>query len=267
MKEMIKSLINGCLSPLQLEVRHIERPKVDSRKHLALIEETIGCYRELGFAPLPPSPRRAELMARLTGTNVSEAIYVLEHLRRALKVPGDICEFGVAAGATSALMANEIQDTDRKLWLFDSFQGLPRPTEKDVLIDDILGVGSMEAYEGRMAFPIEEVRGRLRELNFPPARTMIVPGFIEKTIHSTALPAQVAFAYIDFDFYEPILIALNFLHETMPVGGHLIVDDYGCFSAGAQTAVDEFLAAHAGAYSAIKPYPFAGQFLCIEKTA
>ena len=179
---------------------------------MALIEETIGCYRELGFAPLPHSPRRAELMARLTGTNVSEAIYVLEHLHQALHVPGDICEFGVAAGATSALLAHEILPTGRKLWLFDSFEGLPKPTEKDVLIDDIHGVGSMEAYAGRMAFPIEEVRGRLQELNFPAARTMIVPGVIEKPIHSAALPDQVAFAYIDFDFYEPILIARHVLH-------------------------------------------------------
>jgi O-methyltransferase len=39
--------------------------------------------------------------------------------------------------ATSALLANEIRSTERTLWLFDSFKGLGKPSEKDLLIDDI----------------------------------------------------------------------------------------------------------------------------------
>ena len=71
---------------------------------------------------------------------------------------GDICEFGVAQGTTSALMSNEIKGLkERNLWLFDSFEGLPMPTEKDQLKDDIFSLGSIEAYKGTMACGIDQV--------------------------------------------------------------------------------------------------------------
>ena len=63
----------------------------------------------------------------LIGTTIGEAIYVIQNLHEGLRVSGDVCEFGVAQGATSRLLASEIMSTDRKLWLFDSFEGLPAP--------------------------------------------------------------------------------------------------------------------------------------------
>ncbi len=73
------------------------------------------------------------------------------HLNRALGLDGDVCEFGVAQGATSALIANEIRGTEKDLWLFDSFEGLPKPTDHDILIDDIFNLGSIDRYQGTMA--------------------------------------------------------------------------------------------------------------------
>jgi len=87
-------------------------------------------------------------MVQLMGTQLSEALHVVAHLNRTLHLEGDVCEFGVAQGATSALIANEIRETNKKLWLFDSFEGLPRPTEQDILIDDIFNLGSIEKYQG-----------------------------------------------------------------------------------------------------------------------
>jgi hypothetical protein len=34
---------------------------------------------------------------------------------------------------------------------------------------------------------------------------------------------------------------MNFVHERMPIGGIMVVDDYDWFSMGAKTAVDEFI--------------------------
>lgn len=267
MKAFFKKIINGALRPFDLEIRHFESLRVDAKKYCRAIEELLGCYAQLGVVELPPSDRRIELMARLHGTQLSEAVYLLKYLHDSLAIEGDLCEFGVAAGATSALMANEVRDTGKCLWLFDSFQGLPKPTEKDVLIDDILGIGTIEQYEGRMAFGEWEVRDRLKAIAFPLSRVNIVPGFIEKTIHSPRLPAKVAFAYVDFDFYEPIRIALEYLDRCMPAGGHVMVDDYGFFSAGAQAAVDEFTTAREDRYERLLPYPFAGHFIVLRKRA
>ncbi len=55
------------------------------------------------------------------------------------------------------------------------------------------------------------------------------------------MPEKVSFAYVDFDFYEPIMIALNFLDKVTTSGAMIIVDDYDYFSTDSKIAVDEFV--------------------------
>jgi hypothetical protein len=108
---------------------------------------------------------------------------------------------------------------------------------------------------------------RLGVVGFPRDRTMIVPGFIEETSKREPLPKTVCFAYVDFDFYEPIQVALDFLAPRMPVGGTIVVDDYGFFSSGAKTAADEFVAKMGGKYSLMVPPKFAGHFCTLRKAS
>ena len=46
-------------------------------------------------------------------------------------LPGAIVECGVLDGGTAALMASETAKSGREVHLFDSWQGLPKTTEKD----------------------------------------------------------------------------------------------------------------------------------------
>lgn len=196
---------------------------------------------ELGN-PINENEIRVKLLARLLGTQPSEAYFIVNALAQTKAVSGDVCEFGVAQGETSALIANEIQSSDKALHLFDSFEGLPKPTEKDQLKDDIFQLGNMAAYTGTMSCPEEMVRTRLSTIAFPKQRFIIHKGFIDQVLrYDSNLPKKVSFAYVDFDLYEPIKIALNFLHKTTSTGAIIIVDDYDFFSTGAKTAVDEFL--------------------------
>lgn len=227
--------------------------------------EVDGCFRQLIFPDLPARQDRARLLANLQGTGLCEAMWLLRHLHQSLSVAGDLCEFGVAQGATSALLANEIRDTPKALWLFDSFQGLPKPTPEDTLLDDIYSLGAMERYAGQMAEAPAQVLGRLRDINFPLARTRVVAGFIEATVQQAGLPDSVCFAYVDFDFYAPIKTALEFLDTRLTVGGYVIVDDYGHFSTGARTAVDEFVAARPGRWTLTLPPDFAGHFAILKR--
>jgi hypothetical protein len=177
-------------------------------------------------------------------TKFGTGFYLIDYLRKSLLLEGDVCEFGVGQGAISALLAHDIQDTDRNLWLFDSFQGFAEPSQKDILLNDVLGLGSAEAYKGMMSFPEEMIRTKLSDIQFPPARLRIVPGFIEETVRGPLLPEKVCFAYVDFDFYEPIRTALNFLDSVIVPGGYIVVDDYNFFSQGAKAAADEFVEYH-----------------------
>jgi hypothetical protein len=235
------------------------------RKDVIEIEEL---YRSFVFPDLPHDPGRAEILHNLHGTTVGEGVHIVHYLHRALLVGGDVCEFGCNEGATSRLLANEIlPHPDRRLWLFDSFEGLPAPGEKDRLIDDIAGTGSMAAYQGDMRAHEDQVRDKLALVPFPPQRTRIVKGWIDKTLATADVPGEVAFAYVDFDFYDPIRLALEFLDRTMPAGGFAVVDDYGFFSEGAQLAVDEFVAARSMRWRRLMPHPAAGKFCILERHA
>jgi O-methyltransferase len=225
-------------------------------------------YRRFLFTDLPEREGRARDLSDLIGTTVSEAIYVIKNLHDGLKVPGDICEFGVAQGATSKVLASEIMPfKERKFWLFDSFEGLPAPTKEDVLIHDIFKLGSMDKYKGTMASPEGLVLGKLEAINFPRERIVVKKGWVKDSIKNGELPQQVAFAYVDFDFYDPIKDALEFLDSRMPAGGRIVVDDYGFFSEGAQLAVDQFVAAMGDRYKFEMPLPFAGHFCILSKVA
>jgi O-methyltransferase len=245
------------------EWRHVRTMRNVHRNDVIEIEEL---YRTFVLPELPRDEKRAEILHNLHGTTVGEASYIVYYLNRSLRQKGDVCEFGCNEGATSRLLANEISnDASRALWLFDSFEGLPAPAMQDRLIDDISGLGSMDRYQGTMRAREEQVRDKLRLVPFPASRTHIVKGRIDKTLTLPSVPAQVAFAYIDFDFYEPIKLALAFVDRKMPPGGAMVVDDYGFFSEGAQIAVDEFVAASEGRYVMHLPIAAAGKFCMLEK--
>lgn len=265
MKKALGRFINALLKRVGLRLSRVNEQKIDIQKYVNLIKEMEGMFSELVFPELPPCGHRAELATKLLGTSASEAMYILEFLNNSLKLEGDVCEFGVAQGATSALLANEIRTTPKNLWLFDSFKGLPKPSEKDLLIDDIFNLGSIERYEGTMCCQVDEVKSRLKEISFPFSRVKIIPGFIEETINYANLPSKVCFAYVDFDLYNPTSIVLKFLDKHLSAGGFVVVDDYGHFSSGVKAAVDELIEDNLDNYEIILPYKFAGHFCILRK--
>jgi hypothetical protein len=248
--------------------RIITRTEEESiaQRQQALIRELYWA-NALRLSPaLSDRPGRIELLEALRGTEVSEAVALVHALQGALDGPGDVCEFGVAQGATSALIANEIRDTDRTLWLYDSFRGLSEPDAKDKLIDDIFGLGSMDRYAATMAYPVDAVLGRLADVGFPTERTRIVEGFLTADLAAEQLPEVLAFAYLDFDLYEPIGVGLDLLHGRCRAGSVIMVDDYGFFSSGPKTAVAEFLVAHPDAYELEEAHPGVGHFCLLRRT-
>jgi O-methyltransferase len=231
----------------------------------ALTELSAAYNRFVFITDLPPDKESLRLLSESMFTRFGAGLYLIQYLHQSLSLNGDVCEFGVGQGVISSLFAHEIKNTDRNLWLFDSFEGFAKPSDKDVLIGDILNLGSVEAYEGKLSFPEYLVRTRLSDMHFPPERTRIVRGFIEKTIHGPDLPKTVCFAYVDFDFYEPIRTALNFLDTVLVPGGIMIVDDYGCFSEGVKIAADDFYASRKDRYTMTFPEKTSEHFCILQR--
>lgn len=258
------------LSSAGFELTRLTESRVRYENFANLCRSYEQLLRESGEA-LPDREARFRLMGRLLGTPPGEAYSIVRALAASEGLAGDVCEFGVAQGETSALIANEIVDGEKTLHLFDSFQGLPAPTEKDTLKDDIFGLGAMGAYAGRMSCPEDMVRGRLAAIGFPPHRYVLHKGFIDTVLQrAEALPQAVSFAYVDFDFYEPTRLTLEFLDQVLTDGAKIIVDDYDFFSTGAKAAVDEFVAARRGtegAYHCDVPDTRCGHFAVLRRAS
>jgi O-methyltransferase len=155
-------------------------------------------------------------------------------LRQALHIHGDIWECGVYKGGTAAMMAAVLRDQphlEKKLFLFDTFQGMPA-------VDSGKDLHQKGDFHDTSA---EAVRSYVGGDVFCILRQGLIPDTF-KGLES----ATVAFAHIDVDLYRSIPDSLNFIWPRLARGGFLVFDDYGFPSCpGARAAVDEFFAAEA----------------------
>ena len=163
------------------------------------------------------------------------------------RVPGAIVECGVWRGGSMLAVALTLLakgDTDRDLYLFDTFTAMPEPGPDDV---DVHGRPVSEYLDEMMAhpyfsyLPLEEVQRVVLGSGYPAERVHFVQGLVEDTIPDQA-PATIALCRLDTDFYASTAHEMAHLFPRISPGGVLIVDDYGEFQ-GARKAVDEHLAA------------------------
>lgn len=165
-------------------------------------------------------------------------------------VPGEIVECGVWRGGSMAAIARTLNhhNTERELWLFDTFEGMSPPTDVDV---DFLG-NTAEALLDSQDRDNEEsvwccstlstVREAMEATCYPPQKIRYVVGKVEETLNGD-LPESIALLRLDTDWYESTKIELEMLFPRLVPGGVLIVDDYGHWE-GCRRAVDEYLSGH-----------------------
>ena len=135
-------------------------------------------------------------------------------------------------------------DTDRRLWLYDTFEGMSEPTEEDVDFmgqpaDRLLGEQDRLQSDSIWCFsPLEQVRSVMQETGYPESKVNFVQGKVEDTLPQTK-PESIALLRLDTDWYESTRCELEHLFPRMVDGAVLIVDDYGHWE-GCRRAVDEY---------------------------
>jgi O-methyltransferase len=271
-KKQVKKTINSLLKPFNYRMtmkglQHflVEEHETTKKLYHNTIEQIQGYYSTFIDEHYKFSPKRNKLLQNLLGTEISEALHIVTALRETSILNGDVCEFGVAQGRTSALICNEIIRSSKKIWFFDSFAGLSVPTIEDELIDDVANLGTMEAYAGSMASPESMLRESISKVDFPLDRVRILRGFIDDTLQKGDLPISVSFAFVDFDLYAPIRDTLFFLNEVINEGGIIIVDDYDFLSSGVKKAVDEFYFNNISRFTLIVPSKYLGNFAILKR--
>ena len=163
------------------------------------------------------------------------------------EIPGDIVECGVWRGGSMMAIALTLQRLgvrDRDLYLFDTFTGMPRPT------DPVIARGGMRAQDewgqterehGNLwAYAAAEgVEQALRSTGYDDRHVHLVKGLVEETIPDRA-PGQISVLRLDTDWYESTRHELVHLFPRLAAGGVLILDDYGYWD-GVRKATDEYL--------------------------
>jgi O-methyltransferase len=148
-------------------------------------------------------------------------------------VPGDLVECGTAKGGSAALLALSLRrlKAARKVYIFDTFEGLPPPTPEDPDYNKAL------PYEGQCRGELKDVQKlfeKLGVLNY----AVFVKGRFQDTLPVTQLP-PISLLHLDGDWYDSTMVCLEHLWDRVSPGGIVQIDDYGAWE-GCRKAVDEF---------------------------
>jgi O-methyltransferase len=190
--------------------------------------------------------RRVGEYTMTTPPRVYALVHAVEYVV-ARGVPGAIVECGVWRGGSmmaAALTLLRLGVTDRELYLYDTFAGMPPPSEVDTTrsgerATDLLAEHAEDEDSHIWAIAsLADVRAAVLSVGYPEQRIHFVEGLVEDTLPAAA-PAEVALLRLDTDWYQSTKHELEQLYPRLAPGGVLILDDYGHWQ-GARQAVDEY---------------------------
>jgi hypothetical protein len=171
-------------------------------------------------------------------------------------IPGDFLEAGVWRGGATIFMKGMLAAYgvhDRRVWVADSFRGLPVPDEvnfpQDVPIDQSI-------FE-ELAVSQEQVRANFARYDLLDDQVLFLEGWFKDTLPTAPVDA-LAVLRLDGDYYESTIQILESLYHKVSPGGFVIVDDYGCIDA-CREAVTDFRAAN-GIDDPIVPVDWTGVY-------
>ena len=158
---------------------------------------------------------------------------ILALARDCLSVEGDYVEFGCYKGDTSLMLAELLVENSvdksvdrlgkdggklaKKLWIYDSFEGLP---EKTALDESVMGTD----FKGGELFATKrEVKERFLRAGLP---VPVIKKAWFADLTEGDVPEKISFAFLDGDFYESIKDSLKLVVSKMAEGGVLVVHDY-----------------------------------------
>ncbi|MGI8959614.1 MAG: TylF/MycF/NovP-related O-methyltransferase [Bryobacteraceae bacterium] len=153
-------------------------------------------------------------------------------------VPGDVIETGVWRGGACIFMRAILKvadDRSRRVWVADSFEGLPHATLAADRKDKIASAASRWQ---ELAVSIEDVKANFAKYGLLDDRVCFLKGWFKDTLPRAPIE-RLAVARLDGDMYESTWDALSALYPKLSPGGFLIVDDYNDWPVCRQ-AVDEY---------------------------
>jgi len=152
-------------------------------------------------------------------------------------VPGDFIETGVWRGGACILMRAVLAArgiTDRRVWVADSFRGLPAPDVARYPKD----AGNMLHVFDQLAVSADDVRANFARYRLLDDQVRFLVGWFRETLPAAPIE-RLAVLRLDGDLYESTMDALEALYDKVSPGGIVIVDDYGVLES-CRAAVTDF---------------------------
>lgn len=159
-------------------------------------------------------------------------------------IAGDFIETGVWRGGATIFMRGilKVLDVkDRKVWVADSFEGLPEPDADAFPLEAKAHRGPiMTKIYKHFAASLEEVQSNFQAYGLLDSQVHFLQGWFKDTL-ATAPIGELSVVRLDGDYYESTRDALQNLYDKLSIGGYIIVDDYGEESwTYCRRAVEEF---------------------------
>lgn len=180
--------------------------------------------------------------------STKETIYSTYYLsKEMLSVPGVFVECGVAAGAQIMVMKYAIGDGNKKIYAFDSFEGIPMAGEFDtsqpgigeIVHDKMKPLSERLISSGITVHSKDNVVKNFHAVGLPLDNIIFIKGWFQDTlpIHSKGI-SKISLLRLDGDLYESTIVCLEYLYPLVSVGGVIIIDDYALD--GAKKAVSDY---------------------------
>lgn len=186
----------------------------------------------------------------MTGIERMYALYKTTEYLVKNNIKGDIVECGVWRGGSSLVILKTLQkfgDTDRKVWLFDTNEGMSEPTDADKDFKSISAQQQLNTNDKNTSViwayaTLEDVKNNISLTNYPFQNIHFIKGKVEDTLPDKNYFEQLALLRLDTDWFESTKIELELLYPKLISQGILLIDDYGHWQ-GCKKAVDEYFAA------------------------
>lgn len=160
-------------------------------------------------------------------------------------IEGDFVECGVAAGAQ--IIAMGVGAPNKAIHAFDSFEGIPLPSNKD---DQMPGIKFLTKEEiknlpnpgeqelkssGATVVGLDSFLSNVKGINVQ--RLVIHKGWFEETVPNNRIE-KISLLRLDGDLYNSTIVCLEGLFKKVVKGGIVIIDDWQL--AGCQQACKDY---------------------------
>ncbi|HEY7533899.1 MAG TPA: TylF/MycF family methyltransferase [Nitrospiraceae bacterium] len=139
-------------------------------------------------------------------------------------ISGDLIETGVWKGGSTIFMRGVLKAygvQDRRVWVADSFEGLPAPDLRQFPED----AGDTHYTFDSLRVPMERVKENFDAYGLLDSQVCFLKGWFKDTLPRAPID-RLSILRLDGDMYESTMVALQSLYPKLSIGGFLIVDDY-----------------------------------------